>query len=299
MVVEAEGSMDGRITVFNVGNLTQNVTFPAPNKSFFESWNSQSTQYVGVDDRDSDFNLRIFDGATGMLLQSIMGTGTMDRPTDHPDWAADGKSIAYAQVSRNGPRGASLQWPTHGAIMMVQNNGSWGAPVEIAPAVSGKNRYYPAIAPSSDFLVFDESTCSSGGDADIDCDADTDKSATLFAAKLAAGATLVPMAKANAPGKRDMGATQLTNSFPKWSPFNFQRTRELGSRLQWLTFSSSRKYGLREPNGIVWLWMVAIDPDKVAQGVDPSYPAFCLPFQDLSTSNHIPQWTQVVVPIIQ
>jgi hypothetical protein len=45
--------------------------------------------------------------------------------------------------------------------------------------------------------------------------------------------------------------------------------------------------------------MVAIDPDKVAQGVDPSYPAFCLPFQDLSTSNHIPQWTQVVVPIIQ
>ena len=44
--------------------------------------------------------------------------------------------------------------------------------------------------------------------------------------------------------------------------------------------------------------MVAIDPAKVAVGDDPSYAAFCLPFQDLTTSNHIAQWTQVVVPII-
>jgi hypothetical protein len=305
MVVEAEGSTDGRIALFNVSNLMQTTAFPAPNKSFFESWNAESTQFVGVDDRDTDFNLRIIDGTTGMLVQSIAGTGDMAHATDHPSWAADGNTIAYAHVERNGPRAVSLQWPTHGAIAAVKKSGAtWGTAFDIAPAIDGKNRYYPAIAPSSDFLVFDESTCSGGGNADLDCDGDTDKTATMFAATLSAGATLIPLTKANGPGKRDMGATALTNSFPKWSPFNFQRTQELGSKLQWLTFSSGRKYGLRDPrpnsgDTTVWLWMVAIDPDKVAQGVDPSYPAFCLPFQDLSTSNHIPQWTQVVVPIIQ
>ena len=40
---------------------------------------------------------------------------------------------------------------------------------------------------------------------------------------------MVPLANANAPGKLDNGVTALTNTFPKWSPFNFQRTGELGS----------------------------------------------------------------------
>jgi hypothetical protein len=104
MVVEAEGSTDGRLALFNVANLSQTVGFPAPNKSFFESWNADSTQFVGVDDRDTDFNLRIFDGATGMLVQSISGTGDSAHATDHPSWAADGQTIAYAHVERNGPR---------------------------------------------------------------------------------------------------------------------------------------------------------------------------------------------------
>ena len=32
-------------------------------------------------------------------------------------------------------------------------------------------------------------------------------------------------------------------------------------------------------------------------GTDPSFPAFALPFQDITTSNHIAQWTETVVPI--
>jgi hypothetical protein len=302
MVVEVEGSTDGRIALFNVSTLMPIIPFPAPNKSFFESWNPDSTQFVGVDDRDSDFNLRIFDGSTGVLVQSITGTGTMDTPTDHPDWSYDGKTIAYAHVQRNGPRAVSLQWPTHGAIAAVTSTGAgtWSAPFDIAPAISGHNRYYPAIAPSNDFLVFDESTCSSGTDADLDCDGDTDDTATMFAAQLKPAAALIEMTKANSPGKADGTTTKLTNTFPRWSPFNFQRTGEIGSKLQWITFSSSRNYGLRTHagQGAMWLWMVAIDPDKVGQGMDPSYPAFCLPFQDLTTSNHIAQWTQVVVTII-
>jgi hypothetical protein len=29
--------------------------------------------------------------------------------------------------------------------------------------------------------------------------------------------------------------------------------------------------------------------------MDPSYPAFVLPFQDLNSSNHIAQWTEEIV----
>jgi len=43
--------------------------------------------------------------------------------------------------------------------------------------------------------------------------------------------------------------------------------------------------------------MVAIDPSRLARGEDPSEPAFCLPFQDISTSNHIAQWTSGVATV--
>jgi hypothetical protein len=43
--------------------------------------------------------------------------------------------------------------------------------------------------------------------------------------------------------------------------------------------------------------MAAIDLDAPA-GTDPSFAAFALPFQDITTSNHIAQWTTQVVPPI-
>jgi hypothetical protein len=42
------------------------------------------------------------------------------------------------------------------------------------------------------------------------------------------------------------------------------------------------------------LWMAAINLSE-GQGGDPSFAAFYLPFQDITTHNHTPQWTQQVV----
>jgi hypothetical protein len=41
--------------------------------------------------------------------------------------------------------------------------------------------------------------------------------------------------------------------------------------------------------------MVGISPG--VGGSDPSYKAFCLPFQDITTSNHIAQWAKFFVKI--
>jgi hypothetical protein len=40
--------------------------------------------------------------------------------------------------------------------------------------------------------------------------------------------------------------------------------------------------------------MAGVDPRLVASGQDGSFPAFCLPFQALTTSNHIAQWANKV-----
>ena len=42
------------------------------------------------------------------------------------------------------------------------------------------------------------------------------------------------------------------------------------------------------------LWMVAFDPARAAAGMDPSFPAFWLPFQDINSGNHIGQWSTEV-----
>jgi hypothetical protein len=270
----------------------------------FESWDPTGARYVGVyaDQGATDYNLMFFDGSTGALLGDVPGTGTAANPTDHPDWSADGDTIAYVKVGIANTN----QEMYKGAIEIVQQTGgSWGAPVEIVPAVDGKNHYYPAISPDNGFLVYDESTCSAGNNS-ADCDADTNPSARLFAVLPQAGATPVELALANAGGILDGSNRDLTTSFPKWSPFVFKRSvAESSARLEWVTFASKRTFGLRQlppsnrgGNGTL-LWMAAVDPDKVSSGIDPSYPAFVLPFQDLTTSNHIAQWTTKVVGPIQ
>src|SRR5262249_12052694 len=145
------------------------------------------------------------------------------------------------------------------------------------------------------FLVYDESTCPAGQNSDKLCNADTDATATLKAIRPQAGAAPIDLGRCNAGGIMDGHQTALTNSFPRWSPFVFQRVAETStSRLEWLTFSSTRNFGLRPPPPSAnpgdetpvgtLIWMAAVDPDKIANGEDGCYTAFALPFQDLTTS---------------
>ena len=152
------------------------------------------------------------------------------------------------------------------------------------PAVAGKNRYYPAISPDTSFpvMIFNESTCPSGSNYDMSCDADSDPSAKMWATPLPPAATkLVELAAADAPGVADKGTTNLTNSFPKWAPFTFALDEQ--HTLLWLTVSSIRQYGLRPPpsnsssesaSGTL-IWMVGFDPQALSNGMDPSFAAFC------------------------
>lgn len=275
-----------------------------PAKTAFASWNPTGSAYVGVFAYAGtpSYNLMMFDGTSGQQTGTIDVGATSAQATSHPDWSSDGTRIAYVKASSAYEGGINNQRFYGGSIQMVsETNGAFGTPTTIVPAVTGKNRYYPSFAPDSELLVFNESTCA-GAMPDRSCNADSDPSAKLFITKPESTATPIALTRANAPGKTDTG-TNLANSWPKWAPFEYQRTEAAGTRVLWMSFSSTRGYGLRTlPMGASaesasgsLIWMVAIDPELAASGQDPSVAAFALPFQDFSSSNHIAQWTEEVV----
>ncbi|OJT24243.1 hypothetical protein BO221_13770 [Archangium sp. Cb G35] len=300
MVVEVNGQNDGRLALVDLTTFTSTSKVPfaqgGTKLSMFQSWNPDSTTFVGVyaDSGATSYNLRLFDGTTAAILGDIPNTGTKSNPANHPDWSPDGQTIAYMSMGIAGTNQRGFK----GAIkaVMAQPGGSWSEPVTVVPSQSGKNRYGPAIAPDSSFLVYNESTCPGTAEAHMDCNSDSDPSARLWAALLHASSAPVELARANAPGFLDGTSVNLTNSRPNWNPSVGQGP--VGStRVMWVVFASTRMYGLRSPVAagsenprLALLWMAAVDPDKLAQGLDPSFPAFALPFQDLTASNHLPHW---------
>jgi len=118
-------------------------------------------------------------------------------------------------------------------------------------------------------------------------------------------------------------ADGLSNSWPRWSPF-VQHYK--GHSILWVTFSSNRDYGLHLVNkgfdncyppegptydqpqplskkGVtygncaqpqIWMAAVIVDPDPSLDAPDRSFPAFWLPFQDVTSHNHSAQWVEKV-----
>jgi hypothetical protein len=134
----------------------------------------------------------------------------------------------------------------------------------------------------------------------MDCNGDSDPSSVVLAVPLAGG-TPVELTRAMAPGVMDAPRTELNNTFARIAPFEFVLSSgDAGTqRLMWASFSTTRAYGLRNPPGGngesggrgTYLWMTGVRPESVMGGTDPSFAPFALPFQDLTTSNHIAQWT--------
>jgi hypothetical protein len=226
-----------------------------------------------------------------------------------PAWAPDDSQILFTNTAQG------FAWsPLAGAISFVERTPTgWSAVQEWVAAAAERNRYSGVYAPDSSFIVFNESTCPAGEPTSPSCDGYTDSSAMLWASRRDTKA-LVELKRANAGGTLDT-TTALSNTYPGMSPFvSSYKTPALSGGasepLMWLTFSSVRRYGLRTPparptTGVgasetgfgAWLWMAAVKPSALAQGQDPSFPAFALPFQDFSTYNHIVMWTREAVPI--
>ncbi|HTR54770.1 MAG TPA: hypothetical protein VMJ10_28970 [Kofleriaceae bacterium] len=250
----------------------------------------------------------------------------------NPDWSRDGTMVYFTattpitNVQTSTGCGPSGTMPcmynnkddihcTNGSIWSVPVTGSGtsatlGTPTPLVSANSAsENDYYPAISPDGSTVVFDQAI----GTTMATQDSYNNPNATLMAVRASGG---TPIALANANYKAGM-----TNSWPRWSPFVQQYK---GQNIVWVTFSSTRNYGLRvhnedpsffncyppvspeDPSGDhskpfdpnctqPQIWMAAISLDQLASGQDGSFPAFWLPFQDYTAHNHIAQWVDSIM----
>jgi hypothetical protein len=197
---------------------------------------------------------------------------------------------------------------------------------------SGENNYYPTYSPDGSYIAFNRvpltgtvmtiDTCNNtmamyGGNCPND--SFSNPAARILIMQNKMGGNPVDAEALN--GSPAKSPVPWSNSWPRWSPF-VQMYK--GSKLLWVTFSSTRDYGVRVLNhktGLVqcyppdspeWpggshfggfgpncqqpqIWMAAINLQQVELGqADPSFPAFWLPYQDITTHNHTAQWTQTV-----
>jgi hypothetical protein len=232
--------------------------------------------------------LHFHDGNTGERLNAR--SLTLDYEPDHPAWSPDGSRIALTRVGTH----TTSQMPFETGLELLSRDGDdWGPSqtlIEIDP--TGRFVFYnPSWVPDASFVVFSRSECP-GSAAGPDCNADADPSATTFAMLPEFGATPIWLERASSPGPLDEGRADLTDTFPRVSPFESAFAE---GKVFWMTIASERQLGLHDLGHRQQLWMFAVDPARILAGEDGSFPAFHIPMQARGTRNHIAQWTERIV----
>jgi hypothetical protein len=261
-----------------------------------------------------------WNGDTGANLMPVTAAAAGKRPT-MPDWSPDGKNLVYVVPDHIGD--SSYTDDDHvfgGSLWTMPNMGMsvFGMPTVLLQS-AGENNYYPSFSPDGQFVIFDR-VAKQTSTAVAASDSFANPNARVFVLPYGQmSMTPIDCALLNGTGS-------LSNSWPRWSPF-IQTYR--GSKLLWVTFSSTRDYGVQIQNqgggkiqcyppddvenpppndshGMPFpsncmqpqIWMAAINLTTAGEFTnpsDPSYPAFWLPFQDPTTHNHTAQWTTTIV----
>jgi hypothetical protein len=297
----------------------QRATIPAALSPGFRTFTHDGTRLLASDGKGalSPPAFTLWNGTTGASLGT---TVPLARRGTQPEWSADDGLVVFVEpktfFSPTGSSsigddehfgGGSLYTMTYDPTV-----GNFGMPSVLITS-AGENNYAPAFSPDSppSFVIFNRVQGVSG----LAQDAFYNPNARVLLVPVAGG-TPVEAARLE-------GASTSTNSWPRFAP---TITTYKGHMLAWVTFTSTRDYGLRVRNSIPTgqvncyppespenpngshtqmpancvqpqIWMAAIDLTVLAQGTDPSFTAFWFPFQDQTAHTHQGQWsTGIVAP---
>ncbi len=265
----------------------------------------------------------LLDGTSGAAGSPATVSSGSGRGTQ-PDYSADGSRVVFVAPS-------SFTFPTYnrvddnhfsgGSLYTMSASGStFGTPAVLLQS-GGENNYYPAFSPDGAFVIFNRVPLTGNpGDCTADScpnDAFSNPNARIFLMP-AGGGTPIDLVNLNYAGA-------VSNSWPRFAP-TVQMYK--GDMIAWVTFSSTRDYGdvvrntamvsggpqhtcyppespentsmnknvTTDPTCLQpQLWMAAINLSKASGGLDVSFPAFWLPFQDPTAHNHIAQWVVKIV----
>jgi hypothetical protein len=206
---------------------------------------SKDHSFMLASDGAADSNSPLFFRFNGNDGTPVDSPPIGDRRGTHPDWAPDDSKVVFAVpeaflLNRGGmstDNGDDQHFFGASLFTMSFDGSAFGMPTPLLHS-SGENNYYPAYSPDGAFLIFNRV-----GASGVAGDAFANPAARVMAMP-AAGGTPVDLARLNA-------GDGLSNSWPRWSPY-LQQDR--GHSILWVTFSSTRDYGLRvqnqEPNGV-------------------------------------------------
>jgi len=268
MAITYDGG-DGAASIVDVGTRTEMLatdgTFHWNFAAYEPNGNRIVTVYQGV--------MKLRQASDGADLGTVATGGW----ATHPDFSPTGDKLAFVQVGS-----PAADWHFDAGSIAVMSfdasTGAFGAPQVLVPGSVGVNNYYPSWSPDGKWLMFNRSSE----------DAYDDGTAELWVVKGDGSVGPTKIDSANV-------GTGLTNSWPRWTPFVESLS---GETMYWFTFSSKRAFGVRLADGArPQIWMAPFFPDRIDAGMDPSRPAFRLPAQNITSNNHIAQWTEQVVPI--
>jgi hypothetical protein len=266
-----------------------------PPTNYASSWATfdPSAQYV-VQSKSGVMTLRdSTSGASVGANNGLIALGTGQYAVQ-PDWALDGKHIVFAgssgakNATKDRAGGPLVQWIgttiTDGAV-------SFGSVETLQPAMTNVLYGYPMFNPTSEYVAFVKGKAI---EKELTDQIWLMKAATgnVTPLNLTRANTLVSDSKAPAAG--------IENNMPTWAPTP-------GPDVQWVAFASKRDYGfvLCSPTGTTkstcattskigsgkqQIWIAAVDVSKLGGSEDPSYPAFRVPFMDLTEDCHRPFW---------
>lgn len=213
------------------------------------------------------------DGVTAMHRSTIPDFGLVT----HPDFSPAGDKLVYLEPGAdNVDRHHVAHVP--GRIVVrtfdVATN-TFGPPTPVLS--TGDLIYYPVVSPDGQWVAYNRAPSGESVSNPL---------GEVWVVKLD-GTKAVRLANANVgPGN--------ANSWGRWAPFE---QTIAGETFYWLTFSSTRSWGVFNQSAAPQLWMTGFSPSRAEAGSDPSTPAIRLPFQSREIGNHIGQWTMRVVPV--
>jgi hypothetical protein len=214
--------------------------------------------------------------------QAVVATMPAAGYATHPDVSADGTKLVYVRA----PAGSADYSFNSGQIYTrsfdpVTNEFGPETPL----VTTGPNNFYPSWSPDGKWVLFNRS----------DTNAYNSLNASLWVVKADGSAPPIQLSAFN------QAAGGLTNSWGRWAPFA-QSVGTNSEPIFWITVSSKRDFGVRRINSVdaeaaktPQIWMAPFYTERASAGQDPTTPAFRLPFQNLTSNNHIAQWTERVV----
>ena len=274
MAITYDGG-NGNATMVDVASATPQV-LGAPQAWNFGTFTPDGAQFLSV----HGGALVVRDYATQNVLASMTSAGWVT----HPDLSPDGTGLVYVRPNAGA---ISADWSFGGGQIIArtydQATHTFGA--ERTLVADANNNYYPSWSPDGQWILYNQSI------DDTKSGAYNNPSATLWVVKADGSSPPIQLAKLNS------SVANLTNSWGRWAPF----AQSLGANsevMYWVTVSSKRTFGVRLVAGNQpQIWMAPFFPDRAGAAGDPSEVAFRLPFQNITSNNHIAQWTEQVVGI--